>query len=44
MCLFSSTVEMFGSGNLTLEQILQPAIELGEKGYPISELTSYYVR
>lgn len=38
------TVEMFGSGNVTMEDILMPAIEMGEKGYPISELTSYYVR
>lgn len=37
------TVNMFGSGNLTMEQILAPAIEMGEKGYPISELTSTYV-
>lgn len=37
------TVEKFGSGNLSLEQILAPAIEMGEKGYPISELTSFYV-
>lgn len=37
------TVERFGSGNLTLEQILAPAIELGEKGYPISELASTMV-
>ncbi|KAG0317229.1 hypothetical protein BGZ99_006437 [Dissophora globulifera] len=34
------TVERFGSGTLTLEQILAPAIELGEKGYPVSELTA----
>lgn len=38
------TVERFGSGKLTLEQILEPAAEMGEKGYPISELTSFYVR
>ncbi len=37
------TVEKFGSGKLTMEQILAPAIEMGEKGYPVSELTSYYV-
>ncbi|KAJ8066997.1 hypothetical protein OCU04_004376 [Sclerotinia nivalis] len=34
------TVEKFGSGNLTLEQILAPAIEMGEKGFPVSELAS----
>jgi gamma-glutamyltranspeptidase/glutathione hydrolase len=38
------TVKMFGSGNLTLEQILAPAIEMGEKGFPVSELASTYVR
>ncbi|KAL2118292.1 hypothetical protein VTJ04DRAFT_7952 [Mycothermus thermophilus] len=31
------TVERFGSGKLTLAQILAPAIELGEKGFPVSE-------
>lgn len=34
------TVEKFGSGKLSLEQILQPAIELGEEGFPVSELSS----
>lgn len=37
------TVEKFGSGNLTMEQILAPAIEMGEKGYPISEYAAAYV-
>ncbi|GJC98532.1 gamma-glutamyltranspeptidase [Colletotrichum higginsianum] len=36
------TVERFGSGNVSLEQVLAPAIELGEKGFPVSELTSHY--
>ena len=36
------TVEKFGSGKLTLEQILMPAIELGEKGFPVSEQSAYY--
>ncbi|KAF7719062.1 Gamma-glutamyltransferase / Glutathione hydrolase [Penicillium ucsense] len=35
------TVEKFGSGKLSLEQILQPAIELGDKGFPVSELSSH---
>ncbi|KAH8893351.1 gamma-glutamyltranspeptidase [Thozetella sp. PMI_491] len=35
------TVERFGSGKLTLEQILAPAIELGETGYPVSEITAF---
>ncbi|KAJ5133046.1 Gamma-glutamyltranspeptidase [Penicillium atrosanguineum] len=35
------TVEKFGSGNLSMEQILQPAIELGEEGFPVSEISSH---
>ena len=31
-------VEKFGSGKVTMEQILTPAIELGEGGFPVSEL------
>jgi len=38
------TVARFGSGNVSLAQILQPAIELAENGYPVSELTAYFVR
>ena len=38
------TVEKFGSGKVTLEQILTPAIELGERGFPVSEQSAYYVR
>jgi gamma-glutamyltranspeptidase/glutathione hydrolase len=34
------TIEKFGSGNLSMEQILQPAIEIGENGFPVSELSS----
>ena len=37
---WADTVERFGSGKLSLEQVLAPAIELGERGYPISELSS----
>jgi gamma-glutamyltranspeptidase/glutathione hydrolase len=37
------TVERFGSGNLSLEQILTPAIELGEDGFPVSELSAKLV-
>lgn len=37
------TVEKFGSGRLSLEQVLQPAIELGEEGFPVSELASSFV-
>lgn len=31
-------VEKFGSGKLSMEQILTPAIELGEGGFPVSEI------
>lgn len=37
------TIENFGSGNLSLEQILAPAIELAKEGFPVSELASTYV-
>ena len=37
---WADTVERFGSGKVTLEQILQPAIELAEKGFPVSELSA----
>jgi gamma-glutamyltranspeptidase/glutathione hydrolase len=37
-------VERFGSGKVTMEQVLAPAIELGEKGFPVSELVGHYVR
>ena len=37
------TVEKFGSSNLSMEQILMPAIELGEEGFPVSELSSFFV-
>ncbi|PGH32541.1 gamma-glutamyltransferase [[Emmonsia] crescens] len=36
------TVERFGSGKLSLEQILTPAIELGEEGFPVSEFASAF--
>lgn len=37
------TVEWFGSGKLTMEEILMPAIELAEKGFPVSELSARFV-
>lgn len=37
------TVEKFGSGKVSMEQILTPAIELGEEGFPVSELSSTFV-
>ncbi|KAJ5633062.1 hypothetical protein N7490_009401 [Penicillium lividum] len=36
------TVERFGSGRLSLKEILEPAIELAEKGFPVSEISAYY--
>ncbi|KAL3963091.1 hypothetical protein ACCO45_000095 [Purpureocillium lilacinum] len=36
------TVERFGSGKVSLEQVLSPAIALGEKGFPVSEVAAYY--
>ncbi|KAH8701890.1 gamma-glutamyltranspeptidase [Talaromyces proteolyticus] len=36
------TIEKFGSGKLSLEQILSPAIELAEEGFPVSELASHF--
>ncbi|KAI9813286.1 MAG: hypothetical protein M1827_004228 [Pycnora praestabilis] len=36
------TIEKFGSGKVTLQQILTPAIELGEEGFPVSELSSFF--
>ena len=37
------TVEKFGSGKVSMEDILGPAIELGEGGFPVSEGMGYYV-
>ncbi|PGH17276.1 gamma-glutamyltransferase [Helicocarpus griseus UAMH5409] len=36
------TVERFGSGKMSLEQILMPAIELGEEGFPVSEFAATF--
>lgn len=38
------TIERFGSGKLSLEQILMPAISLGENGFPVHEVSAYKVR
>jgi len=37
-------VERFGSGNVSMEDVLGPAIELSEKGFPVSELSATFVR
>ena len=36
-------VERFGTGKVGLGEVLSPAIELAEEGFPVSELTGYYV-
>ncbi|KAJ5548597.1 hypothetical protein N7513_005831 [Penicillium frequentans] len=36
------TVERFGSGRLSMKDILGPAIELAENGFPVSEISAYY--
>lgn len=36
-------VERFGSGKVTMEDVLAPAIELADNGYPISELSATFV-
>lgn len=40
---WADTVELFGSGTLSLEQILTPAIELGEQGFVVHEIAAGYV-
>lgn len=37
------TIEKYGSGKLTMEQILMPAIELAEKGFPVSQISAHLV-
>lgn len=38
------SIERFGSGRVSLEQVLAPAVELAENGFPVSELTAQAVR
>ncbi|KAH6897294.1 gamma-glutamyltranspeptidase [Thelonectria olida] len=35
------TVERFGSGKLSMSEILGPAIKLGEQGFPVSEVAAH---
>lgn len=35
------SVEKWGSGNVTFEEILQPAIDLSENGFVVSEISAY---
>ncbi|CAF1059490.1 unnamed protein product [Rotaria sp. Silwood1] len=37
---FIQTIKLFGSGNLSLNEIFNPAICLAEDGYPVSEITA----
>jgi gamma-glutamyltranspeptidase/glutathione hydrolase len=37
------SVQKFGSGKLSMEKILAPAIELADTGFPVSELSAYNV-
>lgn len=37
------TVERFGSGKVSMEDILAPAIELADKGFAVSELSATFV-
>lgn len=37
------TVERFGSGKVSMEDVLAPAIDMGERGFPVSELSSTFV-
>lgn len=34
------TIERFGSGKVDMAKVLEPAIKLGENGYPVSEITA----
>ncbi|ODQ54970.1 gamma-glutamyltranspeptidase [Saitoella complicata NRRL Y-17804] len=36
------TLKLFGSGEVTMEDVLTPAIELAEDGFPVSEISAYY--
>ena len=37
------TITRFGSGKVSMADILAPAIKLGEKGFPVSELAAVSV-
>lgn len=36
-------VERFGSGKVSLQDVLEPAIELAENGFPVSEISATFV-
>lgn len=37
------TVEQFGSGKVSLKQVLAPAIRLAEEGFPVSQISAHVV-
>jgi gamma-glutamyltranspeptidase/glutathione hydrolase len=37
---WADTVARFGSGKVTLEEVLEPAAKLGEEGFPVSEISA----
>jgi gamma-glutamyltranspeptidase/glutathione hydrolase len=38
---FIDTLKLFGSGRVSLAEVLAPAIRLAEEGYPVSEITAH---
>ena len=40
---WADAVERFGSGRLSLQEVLEPAAELGERGFPVSETAAHFV-
>lgn len=40
---WADCVERFGSGKVSLQDVLDPAIELAEKGFPVSEFSATFV-
>lgn len=36
------TLEQFGSQNLTLSEILEPATKMAEDGFPVAQVCAYY--
>ena len=40
---WADTVEKFGSGKVSLEDVMMPAVELGEGGFPVSETAAHFV-
>lgn len=37
------TIDKFGSGKVTMEEILRPATDLAEQGFPVSEISASFV-